>query len=209
MRSLSLRRPFESRLQTWIRIWRTTRSRYRFKLLVNRTRRSSRRGVASRRAGSSVADPADDGKVRARRRAGAASPCFPTLGLAQVSLPARPRPHSVLLCVLTPWLSSMAQPDLRLHPVCGRRLSDAAFGPTFDGCQADASGYNIAERRSSRRPPGCSTASALEPAHPPTRAPTRPRDPPEMTPPAAAEPPRCHHRSFGGFGIVDTLRRRR
>ena len=55
--------------------------------------------TASQRAGSSVADPADDGKVRSRRRAKAASPCFPTLGLAQVSLTARPRARSVLLCV--------------------------------------------------------------------------------------------------------------
>ena len=132
-------------------------------------------GVAcSKRACSSVADPTDDGKVRARRRAGAAAPCFPRLGLAQVSLTARPRARSVLLCVPAPCLSSMAQPDHWLHSLGGRWLSDAAFGPFFDGCQADASGYSIAERRSSRRPPRCSTASALEPAHPPTLAPTPP-----------------------------------
>ena len=58
--------------------------------------------------------------------AGAAALCLPTLMLTQVSLIARPRPRSVLLCVLTPWLSSMAQPDLRLHPVRGRRLLEIA-----------------------------------------------------------------------------------
>ncbi len=61
----------------------------------------------------------------------------------------------------SPCLSSMgmAQPDHRLHSLGDRWLSDAAFGPTFDGCQADACGYSIAERRSSRRPPRCSTAA--------------------------------------------------
>ena len=118
-------------------------------------------GAAKRRDGSPTRRIADDGKVRARRRAGAASPCFPTLGLAQVSLPARPRPHSVLLCVLTPWLSSMAQPDLRLHPVCGRRLSDAAFEAAFDGCHLAALGRSLAARRSSRRPPWCHRGGRL------------------------------------------------
>ena len=119
------------------------------------------RGGASRRACRSVAERAADGKVRARTRAGAAAPCFPTLWLAQVSLPARPRPHSVLLCVLTPWLSSMAQPDLRLHPVCGRRLSEAAFEAAFDGCHLAALGRSLAARRSSRRPPWCHRGGRL------------------------------------------------
>ena len=161
LRSLSLVRPFESRLQTWIHIWRATCCRYEFKSLLNRTRRSSRRGGASRRACRSVAERAADGKVRARTRAGAAAPCFLTLWLAQVSLPARPRPHSVLLCVLTPWLSSMAQPDLRLHPVCGRRLSEAAFEAAFDGCHLAALGRSLAARRSSRRPPWCHRGGRL------------------------------------------------
>lgn len=84
-----------------------------------------------------------------------------TLMLTQVSLPARPRPHSVLLCVLTPWLSSMAQPDLRLHPVCGRRLSEAAFEAAFDGCHLAALGRSLAARRSSRRPPWCHRGGRL------------------------------------------------
>ena len=49
---------------------------------------------------------------------------LPTLRLTQVSLIARPRPRSVLLCVLAPYLSSTAQPDLRLHSVRGRSLFD-------------------------------------------------------------------------------------
>ena len=61
--------------------------------------------------------------------AGAVAACLTTLRLTQVSLLARPRPRSVLLCVLhgvlTPWLSSMAQPDLRLPSVGGRSLPDA------------------------------------------------------------------------------------
>ena len=66
--------------------------------------------------------------------AGAAAACLPTLRLTQVSLIARPRPRSVLLCVLAPYLSSTAQPDLRLHSVRGRRLPDATLEATFDGC---------------------------------------------------------------------------
>ena len=74
-----------------------------------------------------------------------------------------PRARSVLLCVLTPWLSSMAQPDPRLHSLGGRWLSDAAFESTFNGCQAGACGCSMAEHRSSRRPPavlhrGCAGA---------------------------------------------------
>ena len=57
--------------------------------------------------------------------AGAAALCLPTLMLTQVSLIARPRPRSVLLSVPAPCLSSMAQPDLRLHSVGGRSLPDA------------------------------------------------------------------------------------
>ena len=108
-------------------------------------------GTASQRAGSSVAEQANDGKVRARRRSGAAALCFPTLWLAQVSLPARPRSRRVLLCVPAPCLSSMAQPDLRLHSVGGRSLPDAAWEPTFNGCPAAACGSSMAARRSSRR----------------------------------------------------------
>ena len=78
--------------------------------------------------------------------AGAAAACLPTLRLTQVSLPARPRPRSVLLCVLTPWLSSMAQPDLRLHPVCGRRRSEAAMEAAFDSCRKAARGSSMVAR---------------------------------------------------------------
>ena len=91
--------------------------------------------------------------------------CLPTLMLTQVSLIARPRPRSVLLCVLTPWLSSMAQPDLRLHPVCGRRLSEAAMEAAFDSCRKAARGSSMGMLGRSRRQPMCSTASAPEPAH--------------------------------------------
>ena len=87
--------------------------------------------------------------------AGAPELCLPTLKLAQVSLPARPRPRSVLLCVPAPCLSSTAQPDHRLHSVGGRRLSDAALGPTLDSCPAAACGSSMAARRSSRRRPWC------------------------------------------------------
>ena len=84
-----------------------------------------------------------------------------TAKLTWVSLPARSRPHSVLLCVLTPCLSSMAQPDLRLHSVCGRGLSDAAFEAAFDGCYLAALGRSLAARRSSRRPPWCHRGGRL------------------------------------------------
>ena len=77
------------------------------------------------------------------------------LKLTQVSLIARPRPRSVLLCVPVPCLSSTAQPDLRLHSVGGRSLSDAALERTFDGCQAAVRGSSLAARRSSRRRPWC------------------------------------------------------
>ena len=91
---------------------------------------------------------ADDG--------GTVALCLPTPRLyTQVSLLARPRPRSVLLCVPAPCLSSTAQPDHRLHSVGGRRLSDAALEPTFDGCPAAASGSSMAARRSSRRRPRC------------------------------------------------------
>ena len=63
---------------------------------------------------------------------------LPTLRLTQVSLIARPRPRSVLVCVLVPCLSSTTQPDLRLHSVGGRRLSEAALEPTLDSCPAAA-----------------------------------------------------------------------
>ena len=161
LRPLSLRGPSESRLQTRNGSAAAMHSLYHFKPRVLTPPRHGVAGVASRRAGSSVAERAADGKVRARTRAGAAAPCFPTLWLAQVSLPARPRPHSVLLCVLTPWLSSMAQPDLRLHPVCGRRLSEAAFEAAFDGCHLAALGRSLAARRSSRRPPWCHRGGRL------------------------------------------------
>ena len=78
-----------------------------------------------------------------------------------VSLPARPRPRSVLLCVPAPCLLSMAQPDLWLHPLCGRGLSDAAFEAAFDGCHLAALGRSLAARRSSRRPPWCHRGGRL------------------------------------------------
>ena len=156
LRPLSLRGPSESRLQTRNGTAAAMHSLYHFKPRVLTPPRHGVAGVASRRAGSSVAErAAEDGKVRARTRSGAAAPCFPTLGLAQVSLPARPRSRSVLLCVLAPCLSSVGQPDLRLHSVGGRRLPDAALEPTFDGCPAAARGSSMAARRSSRRRPWC------------------------------------------------------
>ena len=118
-------------------------------------------GVASRPAWSSVAERADDVKVRALTRPGTAAPCLTTLRLAQVSSIAHPRPRRVLLCVPAPCLSSMAQPDLRLHPVCGRRLSEAAFEAAFDGCHLAALGRSLAARRSSRRPPWCHRGGRL------------------------------------------------
>ena len=104
---------------------------------------------------SSGAKQAADDDLRAPTMAGAPELCLPTLKLAQVSLPARPRPRSVLLCVPAPCLSSTAQPDHRLHSVGGRRLSDAALGPTLDSCPAAACGSSMAARRSSRRRPWC------------------------------------------------------
>ena len=80
---------------------------------------------------------------------------LPTLRLTQVSLIARLRPRSVLVCVPAPCLSSTVQPDLRLHSVGGRSLSDAALERTFDGCQAAVRGSSLAARRSSRRRPWC------------------------------------------------------
>ena len=50
-------------------------------------------------------------------------------------------------------LSSTAQPDIRLHAVGDRRLSDAAVEPYFDGCQAAELGCSVAALWSSRRPP--------------------------------------------------------
>ena len=90
---------------------------------------------------------ADDG--------GTVALCLPTPRLTQVSLIARPRPRSVLVCVPAPCLSSTAQPDLRVHSVGGRSLPDAAWEHTFDGCQAAARGSSMAARRSSRRHPWC------------------------------------------------------
>ena len=134
---------------------------YNFNPRRNPTRRSSRACTASRRGCSSIAKRADDGWLRARTMAGAAAPCRATAKLTWVSLPARPRPHSVLLCVLTPWLSSMAQPDLRLLPVCGRRRSEAAMEAAFDSCQKAARGSSVAARRSSRRRPWCHRGGRL------------------------------------------------
>ena len=155
MRPLSLRGPSESRLQTRNGTAAAMHSLYHFKPRVLTPPRHGVAGVASRRAGSSVAERraerAADGKVRARTRSGAAAPCFPTLGLAQVSLPARPRSRRVLLCVPAPCLSSTVQPDLRLHSVGGRKLSEATLEPTLDGCPAAAWGSNMAARKSSRR----------------------------------------------------------
>ena len=128
---------------------------YCFNPRRNPTRRSSRLCTASRRSCSSVAEQADDGELRARTQPGTAAPCWATAKLTCVSLPARPRARSVLLCVLAPWLLSMAQPDLRLHSVGGRKLSEATLEPTLDGCPAAASGSSMAARRSSRRRPRC------------------------------------------------------
>ena len=134
---------------------------YNFNPRRNPTRRSSRLCTASRRSCSSVAEQADDGELRARTQPGTAAPCWATAKLTCVSLPARPRARSVLLCVLAPWLLSMAQPDLRLHPVRGRRLSEAAFEAAFDGCHLAALGRSLAARRSSRRPPWCHRGGRL------------------------------------------------
>ena len=117
--------------------------------------RSRRRGGASRRRCSSVGERAADGWLRALTMVGAAAPCLPSLRLAQVRLPARPRARSVLLCVLAPWLSSMAQPDLRLHPVRGRRLSEAARAAAFDSCRRAERGSSMATQGRSRRRPWC------------------------------------------------------
>ena len=128
---------------------------YCFNPAANQTRRSTRLCTVSRRSCSSVAKRAADGKVRAPAMAGAAALRLPMLKLTQVSLLARPRPRSVLLCVPVPCLSSTAQPDLRLHSVGGRSLSDAALERTFDGCQAASRGSSLTARRSSRCRPWC------------------------------------------------------
>ena len=128
---------------------------YCFNPAANQTRRSTRLCTRSRRSCSSVAKRAADGKVRAPAMAGAAALRLPMLKLTQVSLIARPRPRSVVLCVPAPCLSSTAQPDLRVHSVGGRSLPDAAWEHTFDGCQAAARGSSMAARRSSRRRPWC------------------------------------------------------
>ena len=78
---------------------------------------------------SSGAEQAADDELRAPTMAGAPELCLPVLKLAQVSFIDRPRPRSVLLCVPAPCLSSTAQPDLRLHSVGGRRLSEATLEP--------------------------------------------------------------------------------
>ena len=93
--------------------------------------------------------------MRARTRAEAVALCWTTLKLAQVSLPARTCPHTVLLCGLAPKRSSTAQPDLRLHHVCGRRLSKAAVKAAFNGCRKAARGSSVATQGSSRRRPWC------------------------------------------------------
>ena len=118
-------------------------------------RKSARLQQRRRADGSWLAARADN------RTAGAAAPCWATAKLTWVSLPARSRSHSVLLCVLTPWLSSMAQPDLRLHPVCGRRRSQAAMEAAFDSCRKAARGSSVAARRSSRRRPWCHRGGRL------------------------------------------------
>ena len=95
--------------------------------------------------------------------AGAAALRLPMLKLTQVSLIARPRPRSVLLCVLAPYLSSTAQPDLRLHSVRGRRLPDATLEATFDGCPMAARGSCVAAHSGSRRQPWCQRGGRLCP----------------------------------------------
>ena len=147
--------PFDSRLQTGHNTAGAMRPLYCFNPAANQTRRSTRLCTVSRRSCSSVAKRAADGKVRAPAMAGAAALRLPMLKLTQVSLLARPRPRSVLLCVPAPCLSSTAQPDLRVHSVGGRSLPDAAWEHTFDGCQAAARGSSMAAHRSSRRHPWC------------------------------------------------------
>ena len=110
-----------------------------------RYRKSARLQQRRQAGGPRQGARADDG--------GTVALCLPTPRLTQVSLLARPRPRSVLVCVPAPCLSSMAQPDLRLHPVGGRNLPDAAWEPTFSGCQAAACGSSMAAHRSSRRRP--------------------------------------------------------
>ena len=112
-------------------------------------------GTARRQGCSSVIEHAADRYMRARTRAEAVALCWTTLKLAQVSLPARTCPHTVLLCRLAPKRSSTAQPDLRLHHVCGRRLSKAAVKAAFNGCRKAARGSSVATQGSSRRRPWC------------------------------------------------------
>ena len=112
-------------------------------------------GTARRQGCSSVIEHAADRYMRARTRAEAVALCWTTLKLAQVSLPARTCPHTVLLCELAPKRSSTAHPDLRLHHVCGRRLSKAAVKAAFNGCRKAARGSSVATQGSSRRRPWC------------------------------------------------------
>ena len=112
-----------------------------------RYRKSARLQQRRQAGGPRQGARADDG--------GTVALCLPTPRLTQVSLLARPRPRSVLLCVPAPCLSSMAQPDLRLPSVGGRSLPDAALEHTLDGCPAAARGSSMAARRSSRRHPWC------------------------------------------------------
>ena len=118
-------------------------------------------GTARRQGCSSVIEHAADRYMRARTRAEAVALCWTTLKLAQVSLPARTCPHTVLLCGLAPKRSSTAQPDLRLHHVCGRRLSKAAVKAAFNGCRKAARGSSVATQGSSRRRPWCHRGGRL------------------------------------------------
>ena len=156
MRPLSLHGPCEPRLQAWIPIASAMRSLYRVSSVARGSIKAfeQERGCKSTRMqqrrqadGSRLGARADDG--------GTVALCLPTPRLTQVSLLARPRPRSVLLCVPAPCLSSMAQPDLRLPSVGGRSLPDAALEHTLDGCPAAARGSSMAARRSSRRHPWC------------------------------------------------------
>ena len=163
LRLLSPVRPAEPLLQTGIHIAGAMRSLYGFKPRVLTPLRCEVAGVASRPAWSSVAERADDVKVRALTRPGMAAPCLKTLRLAQVSSIAHPRPRRVLLCVPAPCLSSWRS----LTPDCTPWVAGAYLTLPWDlfsyGCQAAACGGSMAERRSSRRPPvvlhrGCTGA---------------------------------------------------
>ena len=148
------------------------------------TRLQQRRQAGCPRQGAR----ADDG--------GTVALCLPTPRLTQVSLLARPRPRSVLLCVPVPCLSSTAQPDLRLHSVGGRSLSDATLERTFDGCQAASRGSSLAARRSSRCRPWCRRGVR----HCPERALFEVRTAVERRaccPPSAGQSTRTHYRAEG------------